>query len=442
MKKAFIPFAAASKITSRRIGLRNFASVAYKSDGDSGEETLEKQLNTLKTTLEGSLDEKAKKQVELQMKSIEASITKAKDEAKAEMQVKFDELKEQFNTLNAKAAEMLKTGAGGGQTKSFNEELKDGLTKGVKAWKEKGGNIEMQLKTAINTANFTTDASGSGNVIPAFREIGINKAPKRKPFIRPLAFNGTTTSDTVSWTEKVSESGVPINLAELAAYPEETSNYQQFSTAVKKIGGITKVSEEKLEDVDWMMNEIQAELVQRHDLVVDSQILSGDGTGQNLKGVLTYATAFAAGAFAAGVQAASIVDVLRVAYNQIVVALFEPNFIAMHPTDMALVELLKDSQNRYILPPFVSADGNMIKGLPVIENIGITQGTFLMGDSSRLGVFAKGGAVLEIGRDGSDFSTDQVTVKLRERLAVRIKGRDLAAFVKGTFATAITAITK
>jgi hypothetical protein len=70
----------------------------------------------------------------------------------------------------------------------------------------------------------------------------------------------------------------------------------------------------------------------------------------------------------------------------------------------------------------------------------MTEGTFLIGDGSRLGVFAKGGAVLEIGRDGSDFSTDQVSVKLRERLAVRVKGRDYAAFVYGTFSTAKTAI--
>lgn len=331
---------------------------------------------------------------------------------------------------------------GGTAAKGFNEELRETYEKGMKTYKEKGGNIELQMKTAISGANFTNDTTGNTRVIQETREAGINKAPKRTPFIRPLAFNGTVTGDTISWTEKVSESGVPVALAELGAYPEETSTYEQFSMPVKKIGGMTKVAEEKLEDVEWMMNEIQSELVQRHELVVDTEVLSGSGSGNHLKGVLEYATDFAAGSFALKIPNANRADALRVAYNQVVVALFQPTFIAMHPTDIAFMELEKDANGVYLLPPFVSANGMTIKGLPVVENTGMTEGTFLIGDGSRLGVFAKGGAVLEIGRDGSDFSTDQVTVKLRERLVVRVKGRDLAAFVSGDFDTAITAITK
>ena len=406
-------------------------------------EELKKELETLQKNLEGSISEKSKKDIETQFTALTEKMNKASEEQKAALQKQYDELKGQFDEFNKKAAEMLKLGGTGGQQKSFNEILKEGLEEGVKKYAEKGGNIEIVLKTAITGANFTNDTTNNTRVIGEQREVGINKAPKRTPWVRSLAFNGTASSDTISWTEKVSESGNPIALAELDAYPEETSSYQQFSTQVKKIGGMTKVSEEKLSDVEWMMNEIQSELLQRHDLVVDTQLLSGAGTGNNLKGILQYAPAFAAGDFALKVVSPNRADVLRVAYNQIIIALFQPTFIALHPTDIAFMELEKDPTTlQYIMPPFVAANGMTIKGLPVVENTGITAGTFLMGDATRLGVFAKGGAVLEIGRDGNDFSTDQVTVKLRERLAARIKGRDVNAFVQGTFSTAITAITK
>jgi HK97 family phage major capsid protein len=174
--------------------------------------------------------------------------------------------------------------------------------------------------------------------------------------------------------------------------------------------------------------------------VVDTQLFNGNGTGKNLKGVLQYAPAFDAGSFAGSVEDPTRADVLRVAYNQIIIALFRPTAICLHPTDVAKMELEKDANGNSVIRSFVAANGLTIKGLPVIENIGVAEGSFLIGDFSRMGVFAKGGVVLEIGRDKDDFSTDQVTVKLRERLACRIKGRDLKAFVKGTFNTAIAAI--
>jgi hypothetical protein len=63
-------------------------------------------------------------------------------------------------------------------------------------------------------------------------------------------------------------------------------------------------------------------------------------------------------------------------------------------------------------------------------------------DASKAAVFVRRSPRLEIGYDQDDFSTDKRTVKLSERMAFRIKGRDLPAFVKGDFATAKAAILK
>jgi HK97 family phage major capsid protein len=380
--------------------------------------------------------------------TVKEAVEKAQSNIAADVDTKLSAKAdaEEVKSLRAEVKELKAakgSSFGAPEVKSFSVQLKEAIEAGAKQYAEKGGNIEIQLKTAITGSNFTNDTTNNTRVIGEQREAGINKLPQRSPFVRELAFNGSASSDTISWTEKVSESGVPITLAELDTYPEETSSYQQFSTQVKKIGGMTKVSEEKLSDVEWMLNEIQSELLQRHDLVVDTQLLSGTGLTTNLKGVLEYAQTFAAGSFAVLVPNPNRADVLRVAYNQIVIEQFQPNAIVMHPTDVAWMELEKDATtSQYILPPFVSANGMTVKGLPVVVNTGITAGTFLMGDFTRLGVFAKGGAILEIGRDSNDFSTDQLTVKLRERIAARIKGRDVKAFVKGTFSTAITAIRK
>jgi len=275
------------------------------------------------------------------------------------------------------------------------------------------------------------------------RELGINKTPKEGTVIRSLIFNGTTSSDTVDWIEKVAETGVPIPLAELDSFPEEETDYEVFNTKVKKIGGMTKVSEEKLGDISWMMSEIRSELVERHDIVLDDQILAGTGAGNNLLGILPQATAFTPSAtFALNVATPNRADVLRVGIAQIRAAEFNANVIVLHPDDTASMELEKATDGHYILPPFRSVDGLVIKGVRVTESTKVVIGDFLIMDASKAAAFVKRSLRLEIGLDGNDFSTDQRTVKLSERLAFRIKGRDKTAFVKGTFAAAIIAITK
>jgi len=325
--------------------------------------------------------------------------------------------------------------------KSLTEVLKDAYTEGLEKFKAAGsrGMVEVEINTkAISDANIT------GDIPQAMREAGINKTPKQRITARSLMFNGTTDSPVIDWIEKVSETGNPIFLAELDAFPEEETSYQVFNTPVKKVGGMTKVSEEKLEDITWMSNEIRSELVERHEIVVEGQLLNGDGLGNNLAGLIpTYTTAFAApAAFLLGVPNANNTDALRIAILQVALAFHSANYIMLNPTDVVSMELEKGGDGHYIMPPFRTSDGLTIKGISVVETQAITAGKFLVGDFSKGGVFVRRAPRLEIGLDGDDFSKDIRTVKLSERLAFRVKGRDIGAFVYGDFAAAIAAILK
>jgi HK97 family phage major capsid protein len=380
---------------------------------------LEKFGGDLREKLKGMIDE----------------ATNGSREALESLKGELSKLTEKNEALQRHADELdikLQKGAGSNAPKSFIQQLKSALTDGLKGV-EKGKSVEIEVK-AINNASFT------GEIPAAQMEAGINKTPKKANVLRALLFNGTTTSDTVGWVEKTNQIGAPIPLAEEAAFPEIAITYEKKTTPVKKIGGKIKVTEEQLADVEWLTNEIQQELVENMDDVVDTQILSGTGVGENLRGILADATAFAAGAFAETIASANRFDVLRVAYNQVITAKHRPNAYVLHPTDVAKMELTKDANNNYVMPPFSTADGTQIKGLPVIESLAVTEGDFLIGDFSKAGAFSRGGMVIEFGYENDDFSKDLRTVKVRERLALRIKGRDFGAFVKGTFSTAIAAL--
>lgn len=329
--------------------------------------------------------------------------------------------------------------------KSWNEALKDAYTEGLDKFKAQGskGMVEVEIKAAgVIGDPAASPLHITGDIPQAMREAGINKTPKQMITVRSLMFNGTTDSPVVDWIEKVTEEGLPVFLAEAATFPLEDTDYQVFSTNVKKIAGMTKVTEEKLEDITWMSNEIRSELIERHEIEVEKQLLNGDGTGANLAGLIpTYAQAFSAAVgIADTVPNANKGDVLRAAILQVRLAQHYPNVIMLNPADVASMELEKGDDGHYVIPPFRTADGLTVKGISVVETTEIVGGRFLVGDFSRAGVFVRRSPRLEIGLDGDDFSKDLRTVKLSERMAFRVKGRDVQAFVEGDFASAIVAL--
>jgi len=176
-------------------------------------------------------------------------------------------------------------------------------------------------------------------------------------------------------------------------------------------------------------------------LKIDDQILSGAGTGANLTGIITNATAWAAGAFALAIPTPTNADALRVGINQVRVNLFEPNYIVMHPTDVTKMQLAKDSTGQYVLPPFTSIDGTVVSGIPVVSNTGMTIDKFLIGDFNKSGVRFKEGLTINVGYENDDFTKNLVTILAEARLVHRVKSNHYGAFVYGDFSDAITALT-
>ena len=118
--------------------------------------------------------------------------------------------------------------------------------------------------------------------------------------------------------------------------------------------------------------------------------------------------------------------------------LFNANYVILNPDDADALDLTKDANGQYVLPPFRSADGTTIKGARVIENVGIAAGDFLVGDFSKLHIGTQGGVEIEMtNSDGNDFSADILTVKLRRRIASYVRTNDNGAFQTGTIATVI-----
>jgi len=304
-------------------------------------------------------------------------------------------------------------------------------------------NIRMTMKAV---GNMTIAGSTTGQLPQAERESGITRIVRRNPFILELVNVGTISSNLWEWVQQANPEGAPAMTAEGAAKAQVDFELVLASAAVRKVTAYIKVSKEMLDDIPLMESEINQELSERINLTIDAQLLSGDGTGQNLTGILANATAFAPGSFATG-QVNQVItpinaDVLRVAINQISTALFEANYIVMNPSDVAAMDLAKGSDGHYILPPFSTNANTVVKGIPVIANTGVTEGDYLVGDFSKAGVRFREGLSFDIGYENDDFTKNFVTILAEARLVQRVKSNHYGAFVKGDFAVDKAAIAK
>lgn len=290
---------------------------------------------------------------------------------------------------------------------------------------------------AVGTMSISGNVSG-GNVPVEQRLDGLNNIASRQVRLLDVCSRGTASSNVISWVYQANKEGSAGQTAEGGAKNQIDFDLVVASENVKKSTAYIKVSEEMIGDIDFMASEINNELTRELLKVVETQVYSGDGTGNNLNGISTVATAFSAGTFAGDIDNANEVDVLTVASNQIAIAEQEaPNYIFMHPSDITMLKMVKVSSTdkRYVERLALIAGALSLDGIPIIGTTLVTAGTYLIGNFDLATVYDRGDISIEIGRDSDDFTKNLVTVLAEWRGAVVVKNNNRTAFVKGTFAT-------
>jgi HK97 family phage major capsid protein len=277
----------------------------------------------------------------------------------------------------------------------------------------------------------------TGDVIQPDRVRGIVSPMERERHIRPYMASGRTGSNTVDYVEETAYTDGMAGVAEGAALAQSDLTLEQKTAAVKKVGSFVTLSREMLEDISGLMSYVQGRLVAKYNQREDTQLLAGDGTGQNLAGVALNATAWAdPGAISNG----NAFDVLRAAVKQAQVDEYFPNLILVHPNELFAMDTAKESTGAYLLPYIFNGQGHNISGIPIVATTAIAPDNFLIGDFQRgAQIFDRREITLEIASENSDdWQKDLVSAKLTTRLAFPIYRPDV--FIKGVMSTSITAL--
>ena len=381
------------------------------------------------------------------------AILKMSEELRKVQNEQYEELK---SILKEQGIELAKVKKGEGVSADANKSFTSLLTEKLAASSEelkamKFDNNKNDVNITVKapaTMLISTNVSG-GNIPVEDRLEGFNIIPSREIRFLDVLSKRSTSSNVVSWVYQANKDGAAGQTAEGSTKNQIDFDLVVANEAVKKTTAFIKVSTEMLDDIVWIQSEIEAELMRELLKAVGSGAYGGDGTGNNLNGVRTVASAFTPGTFATGqpnaVENPNIVDVLAVAMNQIALA-EQPsaNYIFMNPTDVTALKMVKvtSTDKRYVERTLLAGSTLVVDGVPIIPTTLVTVGEYLIGNFDLAMLVTRNEVMINIGLDADDFTKNLRTILAEWRGLSLVKNNDRTAFVKGVFATDIAAITK
>jgi len=284
----------------------------------------------------------------------------------------------------------------------------------------------------------TNVQASAGDTVDYMRVPGIVGPGERALIIRDLLPVGTTSSDTVRYVreELVTDSAAP-QAGQGVTKAESDFDFEALTCPIETIAHFVVISTQLLDDAIGLQSYIDSRMRYLLLLEEEDQLLNGDGTGNNLNGLNTQATAYNATLETdLAIASPTDIDKVRVAMYQVSSGSeFPPTGVVMNPFNWAGIELTKDTQGRYIFVNPANQTAPRLWGIPVAVTLSQPQHDFLVG-SFALGaqVWDRMDAAVAIStEDSTNFRQNLATLRVEERLCITVY-RPLA-FVTGEFTT-------
>lgn len=290
----------------------------------------------------------------------------------------------------------------------------------------------FDTKTVVNLTSGTGTVGSTASVATSLvqpERVGMIPLPQRRFTVRDLITPGQTTSNNIEYAVQVAFQNLSAAVAEGAAKPQSDTTFDLRSAPVRTIAHYMKASRQILDDSPQLQSVIDGILRYGLALTEEAQLLLGDGTGQNISGIMTQATAYS-GAFA--VTGETAIDRLRLAALQATLALYPASGYVLHPTDWAKIEMTKDGMGRYLVGDPQGTIAPRLWGLPVVATPAMTVNNFLAGAFQRgAQIFDRMSVEVLISTEDQDnFVKNLVTIRAEERLALAVYAP--LAFTTGT----------
>lgn len=269
-----------------------------------------------------------------------------------------------------------------------------------------GTTAAVKMADAVEVKTLLTTSAGGAALfrndrIPTFIDI-----PQPPLNVLDVIQFGTTDSDTVEWVEESTYTNAAAETAEGTAAPESALAYTTKTSTVQEITHFIPATKKMLADAGQLRTLIDGRMVYGVRNRLQKQVIAGDATGSNLRGIVNVV-----GILTQARGADSRADAVHKAITKIRIQAegeAVPQYVGLHPTDLETLQLEKNANGDYFLGgPGQAGSSRTIWGLVPVVSTHFTTGTPVVGDYSFANVWVREGLSLAASDSHSTFFTER-----------------------------------
>lgn len=389
-------------------------------------ELIEKGLAEVKAKVTEATEKSTNEVQEIkgEIKTVSVQVTEVKEYAE-KLQNHVDSLEMKLNGSAVQNAEK----------KSFNDVLADAINENEdnyqKFLRKEKKSFAIELKTVgdMSTAN-VTGGSRYGQIFDS----NIRQNPNRKVHMSQVLRGGSIgAGNTYTFMrENGNGEGAIAPAAEGALKSQFDLDLVEATVNVETIAGWLRVTRKAMNNIPGFVSFLQARLPEKFQRALDAQILYGDGTTPNLKGILTSGNFVASTAVASQKLIDKLIDdvaTLEDTYER------DATGILLRPVDYyGFFKNKASGSGEYDLPEGVTfVNGQLyLFGIPVYASTAITAPDYVVGDFDMgAQLLTQEGMRIEFfEQDGTNVRENKVTVRIEGNYALPVYGPDF--FIKGS----------
>jgi len=296
----------------------------------------------------------------------------------------------------------------------------------------------------MTTANVLPNVSnGFNQLFGNFIDSTIYATPKPDTFILPLVDVQTQAgTESIWYVDRINEEGDAEFIGEGDAKPLADAEWQERKAPIKEVAVFWKMSKRLAQNAPSVVSDFRIHANQLVEQKLDDEVLAGDNIGDNLAGVAELASAFVVPTQLAGYyQDANIYDVIMAMATKVRLGNYKGQITAVLNTVWkAKMQGIKNVDGDYIVPPFVTQDGNNVGEVRVVFTNKMDDEAILVGDLKNFKVVISQNIEYYEGYENDDFRKNLMSKKLEAFLGTYLPSSLTNSIIYDDIATVLTAI--
>lgn len=358
----------------------------------------------------------AAEKIEEKINRIEATAEKLKD---------ADSLKEQLASIGAKQTELAKqlldiqragdsNPAGGKKELSLGQRFVQSAS-----FKDFVSGKSARATLSVDLAAITTPAGS----VPPDRLPGVKGKPNLANVVESMFPHVATSSNLIEYLQENTFTNGAKATAEGAAKPESQITFSKKEAPVRTIAHWIRITKQLAQDSEAVAAFIDMRMAYGVARAIEKQILTGDGSGDNLSGIFKSGN-FVPHGFTASAHGADFdgLDAIRRSAAVMSVAGYHASHVILNPLDYDDILGKKDKQGRYLFGDPSKSAGSTVWGLQPVISPEVTKGQFMVADPLMGGtVYERTGIDLQaFEQDGDNVTKNLITVRAEKRIAFSV----------------------